>query len=336
MNGVTVSETKQRKLWIDALRGLAMIFVIFGHRCPGFIGYFVFTSPIKIPLFFAITGYVFNPRGGDTKIFFKNLFFKIIIPWIFLSLFPFKLLYSLLGFSSKTVFEQFYIFLSGSSLWYMPCCIIAEIIHFFVRKFCKQMRLIYSVSILIMITGVLLSQHHIGKFANFNTACIAQGFLAVGLFIREFSRDLNERKRYILILSFVVIYVILGLLTLHFYPGKCMDVHLNYYYDYIICSLMIIIGLICVFLLFEFIFEFKKMKILTFIGQNTLVYYMLNAKVYLVFQKFLKICHLSLEEGPAGWFITTIVLCVGCGIISVILNKYVPFLVGKGKLKKII
>lgn len=46
---------KNRKDWIDALHALAMILVIYGHRVPEWSEYFVFTSPIKIPLFFAIT-----------------------------------------------------------------------------------------------------------------------------------------------------------------------------------------------------------------------------------------------------------------------------------------
>lgn len=41
-----------RKNWIDALRGLAMLFVLYGHLVHGWNEYFVFTSAIKIPLFF--------------------------------------------------------------------------------------------------------------------------------------------------------------------------------------------------------------------------------------------------------------------------------------------
>ena len=51
---------RSRKEYIDVLRALAMFFVILGHQVRGDTKYFVFTSPIKIPLFFFITGYVFN------------------------------------------------------------------------------------------------------------------------------------------------------------------------------------------------------------------------------------------------------------------------------------
>ena len=54
---INPATTRERKLWIDALRALAMLFVIFGHQVGNYIPYYVFTSPIKIPLFFMITGY---------------------------------------------------------------------------------------------------------------------------------------------------------------------------------------------------------------------------------------------------------------------------------------
>ena len=55
-----------RKGWVDALRGLAILLVMYGHCVDNMVGYFVFTSPVKMPLFFAITGYVFklNEGGG--------------------------------------------------------------------------------------------------------------------------------------------------------------------------------------------------------------------------------------------------------------------------------
>ena len=58
-----------RLAWIDVLRALAIILVVFGHQVGGEIVFFLFTSPVKMPLFFAISGYVFSMRGGNDVLF---------------------------------------------------------------------------------------------------------------------------------------------------------------------------------------------------------------------------------------------------------------------------
>ena len=60
-----MEKAEQRKDWIDVLRAIAVLFVIYGHMGRGMWLYYVSTSPIKIPLFFAISGYLFNERDGD-------------------------------------------------------------------------------------------------------------------------------------------------------------------------------------------------------------------------------------------------------------------------------
>ena len=127
------AETVKRKQWVDALRALAIIIVLLVHssrECENWYIYNVFIGPIMIPMFFAISGYLFNIREAKQLPFFKNLFFKMILPWFVLSLvwaravlIPFK------GFTPYYT-EQLWNFISGKTVWYLPCCIIAEIIQF--------------------------------------------------------------------------------------------------------------------------------------------------------------------------------------------------------------
>ena len=107
-----------RKAWVDGLRALAMLFVIFGHQVHGMTPYYVFTSPIKIPLFFMITGYVFNDGRTSSRDFFKNLFLKLVIPWLCLTL-PFIIIK--IPFRGINFFvDESYKLISGKTAWYMP------------------------------------------------------------------------------------------------------------------------------------------------------------------------------------------------------------------------
>ena len=55
-----MSETKQRKVWIDVLKGIAILLVLIAHNPSVHQENFYFTF-FDIPLFFLISGYLFNP-----------------------------------------------------------------------------------------------------------------------------------------------------------------------------------------------------------------------------------------------------------------------------------
>ena len=66
---VAESGINKRIDWLDALKAIALIFVVFGHILLEGSEYFVVTSPVKIPLFFAVSGYLFSIKKGEFKPF---------------------------------------------------------------------------------------------------------------------------------------------------------------------------------------------------------------------------------------------------------------------------
>lgn len=323
---------QKRKAWIDGLRGLAMIFVLYGHFASGWTEYFVFTSAIKIPLFFAITGYVFKTRDGNFQRFVKNLAIKIGIPWIVLTLLPIKILYRMIRLDFLGAAKYLYTFISGGVYWYMPCCILAEIIFFMIVKHGKHIRSVVFLAIAVSIFGFILAALRVGCFAQFRVACIAQAFMVIGYLFRQ-----NEQNRYfqnnerVIYICASVLYLILGIATLIFYPHQCMDVHVSRYYNLPICMGMIITGLTAVFILFRK--YYKKDGVLSFVGQNTLVFYMLGAQCKSATISILTKLHFPLAKNPFVWFLLLLLVCVECAVLSCIMNRVCPLFVGKRKVK---
>lgn len=64
---------RNRKLWIDSIRAIAIIMVVFGPQIPEETSYFVYTSTVKMPLFFAISGYLFSDRGQTIVISWSGI-----------------------------------------------------------------------------------------------------------------------------------------------------------------------------------------------------------------------------------------------------------------------
>ena len=320
-----------RKSWIDGLRGLAMVFVIYGHLAGDWTEYFVFTSAIKIPLFFAITGYVFKLRDGDTQKFLQNIAIKIGIPWIMLTLLPIKVGYYIVRMNFSGALSYICKFLTGDVYWYMPCCIVAEIIFFLILKYSSTTLMAAGFAVLMTICGIF--------FVIFNVKCvtivpvclISQLFLITGYIIRKNESMLyNGITESIVTVAALITYILLGCITLRFYPEKCMDVHLSRYYNIPICLSMILIGIILIFALFRR--YYKRDGILSFIGKNTLVFYMIGSMCKTATLRVIKAFGIILPRNALVWLALLILICIECTLISLFLNIVFPISVGKGSI----
>jgi fucose 4-O-acetylase-like acetyltransferase len=144
-------ETKGKELSIETLRGFAIILMVAGHvlgETPGTgmglpVGhsgwrYFYYSFEyLRMPLFAAISGYVYSKRpAGDSKIFsfFKGKARRILLPLIFVGSVHFLLQYFIPGTNSTprlsdmwkiffTAYEHFY-FLQSTFLIFIFIAII--------------------------------------------------------------------------------------------------------------------------------------------------------------------------------------------------------------------
>ena len=320
----TSAYSRKRIDWIDSLRALAMIFVIYGHRGPGFTGYFVFTSPIKITLFFAITGYVFNPHGS-TKAFFYKIFRQLIVPWLVLSIVPYLLLTPIKG--GSYLGAHISNILSGKENWYMPACIIAEIMWYYVLKVKKKWAK-GVICIVSFIIGILLYQADILDILMINRAMCAIVFIYMGHLFRCYESQIDRLKLSLPLLTGTCIYIGLGLLTLFLYPGENLDVHLNRYYSYPICFAMIIIGLFIVFILAKKIGSFTKGVLL--IGQNTLIIYLSHSYIAAILAKVFSLVRVPIN--PFTNILITVITCAVGTALGLIINRFIPGIMGKKKM----
>ncbi len=323
---------RSRKMWVDGLRGLVMLLVIFGHQAKGFTEFSIYTSAIKMPMFFVITGYVFNENRTIIDDFFKNLFFKIIIPWISLTL-PVFLVSSIFKGSSYLI-ERVTGVISGEHTWFMSCIVYTEIIWFFTNK-AKAKWGGYSreaISILVFILGIICAEFKILEFGMINRAMIAQIYVLIGVVFKRYEIRLKQLP-WLCILGIFVCYVILAFVGSIIWPGQTIDVHLNQYFNYPFCFLLICIG--CFAMLIGASKYERCPKFIAFVGRNTLVFYLLHMQNVQAFRYTLKLVRVSIPETFILGALTKTIACViMCSLEAIILNRYFPALVGKKKLLK--
>ena len=316
--------TKERKTWIDALRAIAIIFVVYGHCAKSFTEFFIFTSPVKLPLFFAISGYVFSMRNGNQRFFWKNWFRKLIIPWFLLALIP-ELPRLIINPPSFVVY--FINLISGKILWFMPCFVIAGALHFYIRKVSKKETGVIILSVISFFIGLIADKLELLNFAMINRALVVQLFFLVG-YVFKMHEEWFVKRTWTLLVSGAVIYLSMGVFSCFAYPSLTMDVHMNRYYNYPLCLTMIVLGN---FLLFSLFSKGRvSIKMLSFIGQNTLVIFIWHFYTIWVLGYVLShVFGVYISASCWGAIINTVWACAACGLCAFLINKYFPWMVGK-------
>lgn len=288
-----------------------MILVVHGWK-----EFFVFTSPVKMPLFFAISGYLFNPRGGAQQKFYHNIFIKLVVPWLVLGLFPYT-----------NPLDRLLALLSGKVLWFMPCLIYAEILWFYSHKYANSRFHIFCTGIILSAIGLAMHNYNILRYGMINTAFIVQVFFVLGYFIRLYEDKLGKRWNTWMFIA-IIIYFLFVYMTMYYFPGSSLDVHTNRYYNLPICVVLIFTGITILFTLF------RKKELapqwLVYIGQNTLIIYILHSFCLGGFHR-LSILYPPIASIPLPLYgiIDSCIAIISCCLLAKVVNKYAPFIVGK-------
>lgn len=320
-----MNNTKERKKWVDVLRAIAMILVVYGHRSSGWTEYFVFTSPIKIPLFFAVTGYVFNDANGNFTVFIKKLWRTIIVPWLVIACLPYLMASPIkgIGFLKENLISV----LTGANYWYMPCCIAAEILWFWILKYVKPIWLVGLITGMTFAAGMAMYANSMLSVFMINRAMTAQVFLFIGRLLRKYEENIaHYLNRVPVLIGGTAVYILLAVLTMRLYPGHCLDVHLCRYYNIPLCGAMIWIGIYVLAVLISRRITYHP-RLLSLIGQHTLVIYLMHQYLLRVFEKGFFILHIPFNKFTNVFL--TLFVCLAGAAISLAINRFVPELMGK-------
>ena len=114
------------------------------------------------------------------------------------------------------------------------------------------------------------------------------------------------------------------------FPGKSIDVHNNRYYSYLLCGCMIYTSLLALFMTAPKI-DFSNSKFLRwviFVGQNTLVFYIMHYDARFVIKKFLQATGL-LMESFAAYLAAFVFICISMTLAVLVINRWFPLAAGK-------
>ena len=185
MNNTSLNNTRIE--WIDMAKGYGIILVLIGHLNIPIITPLIYT--FHIPLFFFLSGYVFNADYGF-KLFLLKKMHKIIIPYFFLSipmifanlLFEYGRPFSFDELQTET--SQFFIQERHTTMWFLSCLFVLNILIYPIIKI-PNTRTQYGVVLFISIWGLLLWRTRINTLPwNCDAAFVVLPFMYCGYIIK--------------------------------------------------------------------------------------------------------------------------------------------------------
>ncbi len=330
---------KKRDATIDITKGIGIYLVCLGHTTSNEI-LLKWLYSFHMPLFFFLSG-IFHSQTENYIEFLKKKTKALLVPYLFfaITLFMFFLLVSKkIGFSAGenlSVKENFIgIFIGteikdlsqvswGGQLWFLLALFLVANIMYFVKKLSLKTQIL--VNILMIIFNLYLSKK-IDFYLPwcFLTVLMASNFYWIGNY---FKTDILNRKNTsnLLLVSLLIINLIISHLN------EKVDMWRNSYGNLILFFIGAYSGIL--FLIF-FIKRFiLNNKFLEYIGKNSLIILAYHRRgITLVKVIFVYILKLSIPEKST---IFDLIFSLTEGLICIpaiiVLNRYFPFFVGKGK-----
>ena len=347
-----MKKTKERIEWIDICKTFGILFVVMGHVGAS-KGADILLHAFHMPLFFILSGLCFDEikHTKFTK-FLVSRFKTLIIPYLIFSI---LLYYSWIGILHLTNYEAIGGFSNlsncmfnpatitscyGSVNWFLPALFIVEILFFLVGKLCKyqkvKMGLFMIIVFIIAFIYPKLTGYRIPLAVD--TAVMGLGFYSVGWLLKSinYNKIKNFVKNYLL-LSFLITAIAIFLIYSLVIINKMTNMRTLTYGNY---SLYLInaFGLSFVFMFLSIVFEIlsdriKIINIIKRVGKHTLAILIFNpffARLFLLFVSG-KVNVSSNGILLLISFSVSILIIFICVLLSILINKFFPFLFGKKK-----
>ena len=304
--------------YLDYSKGIAIILVVLGHICSkGNIKTYIYS--FHMPLFFIISGYLFNYSNVKSfKEFINKKIKAYLIPYLTFSAVNILGYYILSGLSfivlRNNLLETIK-FCGIGALWFLPVLFIAESIFMFCKINSKKF--IYSVLIFVGVSGIVLSIWILTR--NFIALILIRSmisliFITIGYSLCNVIKNVNLKWYQIAIITLlnILLAMINGYVDL-------WGIQFNNIFLYFINSILGSLNII-------FISKKIASKLLSFWGRNTLIIMGTHQLILTIFSKINIVNELN--------FITKLILVLVIEYpIIVLINNYATFLLGKFKKK---
>lgn len=340
---------KKNILWINYIKAISIIGVFIVHSQLAY-GYWNqslnnLIHPFYVNAFFFVSGYLLFRKQlaesrinqnrriwflGEGKVFFKNIFYRLIIPTILFSIiefFPSHLLRGLTFDTGVFLYKTF----GGGTYWFTAALVVAEILIFVMLLSRKKSIWFYlGVGVILYLIGHSLVSEEYSLFDAYPAfpwmykhGLYAIVFLVIGGVYWYIEEKINKYMTKTLLIILIGVYVISLLAFPSFFHVLVSKLDIN--------VPGILLSVLATVILIELCKLLPSMRLLNYIGQNTIGFYFMSGALPIVLSifvhKFIQGCNIF---GCMVVFIGSMLLA--CTAVLVI-NRWLPWMLDLRKLR---
>lgn len=306
-----------RRLWVDYAKGMGITFVVIGHVISPTSYPCKFIYLFHMPLFFVLSGIVFDEVKYTLGEFVVHRFRQLMIPFVafYLLSLPFVQMQPNFLWHDLLIDAPF-------TLWFLPVLYFAELFSFII---CRNFRGIWSritFYLFLFICGSILYDQSIVLPYSFSSLCPAIAFIGLGHTIMK-----QGWLRYIEVLfggtPYILVFVAM-LLSLWSFFSAPYDMHYNhlggFMYGYVPC----IIGSLTVIWASQRLCLYDKL--FAYLGKKSLSIMCMHYPLFFFMSKYMRPQFDNLIIYKVLEFLTIIIIPL---LLERILMRYMPIVLGK-------
>lgn len=266
--------------WIDISRGLCFIMVLYSHLICSNREVMIFFAPMYLSVFFVVSGYLFK-NNTSFKDCLIHRFKTLMIPFLIYGslLMGLRYVISFTGTPETPFFRSFIDMITQNGndnfIWFVPSLFVFSLIFWVIDRFTDNNFKIISVACMSFLLNWILVYRFSLPYLPYaiNTAGFACAYMCIGKYIKMNSERINITHPSFLLSIISLLYVFI-VWKLDIWVSYDANVKLFY-------SIIILIMGIYICISFSSIIH---SKLLSFIGRNSLLYFILHGKAISVVQ----------------------------------------------------
>lgn len=204
-----ISVQSKRIDWVDWMKAIGIYLVVLGHF------YSVgekFIYVFHVPLFFVISGFL-NKKDVDGKVFWRKLWYNLVVPMLMMAVINFVYHSLLLLFKGTFAPIDAYWFVRNlafgmvaglDTLWFVYTLIVVKVLH----QFCRSDKIFYSLIVIMLALAFVYNNNNHSGFPFFLNepnaivdVCTAYPFFAFGVFMRKYKKLINTLNNKAMLIS---------------------------------------------------------------------------------------------------------------------------------------